>query len=412
LNLSKKRTEEKEPINIDIPLSSTSSIPDPEAVSGKNDKKRKKRAGHFLISFLVIIAITLTVFITVLLYQNRDVLSSRNLKRIWNDILGIELTSSHLDLNLSDTASFVSFQGGLVICDASGLRVIDTEGIEETLDTPVFSAPVITATDDRFLVFDQTGKQLVYSDGENILLSVDEDASVQSAFISEKGLSLILGTDGYLSMVQAYNRSGKLLLEYKTPDYFGILSSLSDDGKTLIFVGMTASSTAMDAQVLFLDLEQSAVTYTLDLGETLPLSIKETGRNVFTIISDRAVYAFDASGNRLSESSYENQSLMMYCWGENGCICLLERHQSGGRYLINSYGESGTIEASDIEIRTPNAMYLSSQGIAFAYDNTVEVYTADLAHYELYQFDSYVNRVIVSKEGTVIAQVDGSLELK
>jgi len=408
--IKKKQTEDT--IRIDIPLSTTTTNLDAEEIKKADQRKKKDRIKRFLISFFVAIAIFATVAIAVFLYQNKDILSSRNIKRMWNDLWGIELKSSHFNLNLSETASFISFQGGMVICDASGLRVIDTEGIEEILDAPVFSSPIIQATDDRFLIFDQTTNQLVYSDGEKILLSLDEENQVQSAFISQEGLSVIMSADGYLSMAQVYNRNGKLILEYKTPDYFGILSCLSNDGETLLFVGMTATDIAMDAQLLLIDMDQSEVFYTLDLGEVLPLSVKETTKNVFSILSDQSVLAVDTRGNRVADSSFEGQSLVMYCWGDNGCTCLLERHQAGGRYNLNVYDRNGILLSSKMDNRTPNCIYMSEDKIAFAYEKTVELYETDLNNYDLFQFDYYVNRVAVSREGTLITQIGGSIELQ
>ena len=108
--IRKKPTEERP--DIDIPLSLKTDRIDTQSLSEADLQKRKEGVRQFLSVFFKLFLLFAAVLLIVLLYSFRDQITPRRLRALWNDLWGIEISTDVLDLNLSDTASFASYQGG------------------------------------------------------------------------------------------------------------------------------------------------------------------------------------------------------------------------------------------------------------------------------------------------------------
>ncbi|MBQ4624883.1 MAG: hypothetical protein IJB51_10140 [Clostridia bacterium] len=89
--------------------------------------------------------------------------------------------------------------------------------------------------------------------------------------------------------------------------------------------------------------------------------------------------------------------------------CITERHRVGSRFSIQTIDSSGNIIGSLMESREFGSLAASGRLLAITHGNVVEVYPAALTSHSDFKFDSYVEQVAVSEEGTVIALCDGTL---
>ena len=405
--IRKKPTEERP--DIDIPLSLKTDRIDTQSLSEADLQKRKEGVRQFLSVFFKLFLLFAAVLLIVLLYSFRDQITPRRLRALWNDLWGIEISTDVLDLNLSDNASFASYQGGLVACDSTATRIIDIHGIEEILNTPLFSAPSLTLTKNRFLLFDQVSHNLYFGDGEKEYLWLTQADAVVNATLSEGGVATLTEADGYLSVVKAYKPDGSLHMEYKSPDYFGASALLSNDGKTLVFLGLLSTETGYQTTAVLLDWETSSIRGTLALGERLPLAIKELDKDVFTVVFHDGILSFDRNASTTGMYSFGDQELYTFLFGEDFMACITERHRVGSRFSIQTIDSSGNIIGSLMESREFGSLAASGRLLAITHGNVVEVYPAALTSHSDFKFDSYVEQVAVSEEGTVIALCDGTL---
>lgn len=404
----RKKTAEDHP-DIDIPLSVKTERIDTSTLSEADIQKRKEKTRRFLSLFSSLLLLLSAIILIVYLYTIRDHFTPRRLRAFWNDLWGIEISTDILDLNLSDSAAFASYQGGIVASDATATRVIDTHGIEETLSAPIFSNPTLSLTDDRFMLFDQTSRNLYLGDGDKEYLRFTQSDSIQKATLSDGGVAVLSEADGYLAVVKAYTPNGSLHMEYKTPDYFGIDACLSNDGKTLIFLGLSSTETGYQTTAILLDWATSTIRGTLTLGERLPLGIRELSDNVFTVVFHDGILSFDRNASQVGMFSFGEQTLVSFLFGEDFVACVTERNRIGSRFEIQTISPSGSVIGSLMESREFGSLAAAGRLLAISYGNTVEVYPAALTSHSDFSFASYVEKVAVSEEGTVIALCDGTL---
>ena len=395
---------------IDIPLAATGAI-DNRKLSESERRRRRALLKRFLFTFISVTLILAAVFLSLFLYTKRDKFSSRSLKTMWNAFWGVEISASALDWNLTPTAAIAPFQGGVVAADASGVRSLGADGIEITIGSLSFPTPVLSHNADRLLIFDQTTHALLYTDGERALLTLSSDDSLRSATLSDGGAAIIASEEGYLSAARAYDKNGALLVEYKTPDFFGVAAYLSADRKTLVFLGLSSGDVAMEASALLIDIATTRVKATLSFGESLPLGIRECGKGNYTVVFDDAVRAFDESGAMKGSYNFGGMELHSFAFGEDFAVCVLRRHLAGERFAVMTFDENAAVEGSLAEAREPGSLAAAGRLVALTYGSTAEVYPASLDSHTDFTFDLYINKVAINESGAVAALTDGVLHV-
>lgn len=405
-----RKKERPDLAEIDIPLASTGAI-DKKKLSESELKRRREHIKRFLFTFISVTLVLIAVGAILFLYSRRDRISSRSIKTMWNSFWGIEISSETLDWNLTDEAAFAPFQGGVVAADVTGVRSLGADGIEVTVGNESFPSPVLSVSSDRFLLFDKTTHALLYSDGERELLTFDTADDIRSASLSEGGVTVITGEEGYLSAVRAYDRNGALLVEYRTPDYFGVNACLSADQKTLVFLGVSASEIAMESSALMVDIQSSKVASTLSFGESLPLGLTESVKGGYIAVFDDGVRAFSTEGELAGSYAFGGMELHSFAFGEDFAVCVLRRHLAGERFAVMTFDGKANVEASRAESREPVSLAAAGRLVGLSFGNTAEVYPASLSSHTDFTFESYVDKLAIGSGGAVVTMTDGILHV-
>ena len=395
---------------IDIPLTSTASI-DKNKLSAGERKRRRAAIKRFLFTFIVVTLVLIAVSIILFLYSKRDKISSRSIKTMWNSFWGIEISASTLDWNLTETAAFGPYQGGVVAADSTGVRFLGSDGIEVTLGNLSWPSPVLSRTADRFMLFDKTSHALYFTDGDREYLSLTDDPEARAATLSPGGVALISGEEGYLSVARAYDTQGKLLVEYKTPSLFGVTALLSRDGKTLIFLGVTASETAMESSALVIDIQSAEITASVVFGESLPLGIRELSDGTFTVVFDDGIVAFDMAGSIVGSYDFGTMELDSFSFGDDFTACVLKRRLVGERFAVMTFSADTTVEGQFAESREPVSIAAAGRLVALTFGSVAEVYPASLSTHTDFSFESFIERIALDDKGTVVALTDGTLHV-
>ena len=409
--IRKFKKKEENP-DIDIPLAQEDGGESGRALSESERLARRARIKSFFTAFLVALILLGAVFAVGYLYSIRDKVSARSIRNYWNNLWGIQISTDTLDWNLTDNAVFSLYQGGVLAADLSGIRLIGTDGIETSAGSHSWQEPVLEVADTRYLVFDRADSSFFFGEEDKEILSSGSSGGVVRASLSRAGLTLIKSESGDLSTAEVYSNEGKLLFEYHSTEYFGAMALLSGDGKTLAFVGLSASSTSFETTVLFLDVENAALSSTVPLGEALPLGLSELSDGVFAVITDSALYSVDRSGRLVGSTRYGNDTLSSYVFGNDFSALLFRRNQTGSRYKLVTYDSNSSPLGSISLLHEPQAMAAEGRLVALAYESAVDLYPAALGSHSTTELDHYVSGVALSREGTVLALSDGTLYLK
>ncbi len=409
--IRKFKKQEENP-DIDIPLSQDGGESDPHALSESEKRARKARIKSFFTAFLVAFILLGAVVAVGYLYSIRDRVSARSIRNYWNNLWGIRISTETLDWNLTDEAAFSLYQGGVIAADLSGIRLIGTDGIETAAGNHAWQEPVLTVEDTRYLVFDRADSSFFFGSEDEEILSGGPSGGVTCASLSEAGLTLIKSESGDLSSVEVYSNQGQLIFEYHSTAYFGAQARLSNDGKTLAFVGLSASETSFETTVLFLDVENAEQTALLSLGEALPVGMAELSDGVFAVITDEALYSVERSGKLVGTTRFGTDTLSSYSFGNDFTALFFRRNQTGSRYKLATYDSNSSPLGSISLLHEPQSMAAEGRLVALAFESSVDLYPAALGSHSTTELDHYVSRVALSREGTVLALSDGTLYLK
>ena len=411
--LIRKFKKEEAKADIDIPLSQTGEVESaPHALSESEKKARRARVKSFFTAFLAAAILMGAVFAVGYLYSIRDKVSARSLRNYWNNLWGIRISTSELNWNLTDNASFALYQGGVLAADLSGIRIAGTDGIDSSADSRAWQEPTLQVSGSRYLVFDRANSCLFFGEEDKEILSRASSDSVIRASLSSSGLTLIKSDSGDLSSVEVYSNAGALLFEYHTSEKFAAEALLSSDGKTLAGVGLSATETSFETSVLFLDVENAEKSAEVSLGEALPVGIDELSDGIFAVVTDSALYSVNRSGGIVGSTFFGNDVLSSYAFGNDFTALLFQRKQTGSRFKLCTYDSNSSPLGSVSLLREPQSMAAEGRLVALAFESVVDLYPAALGSHSTTELDHYVTRVALSREGTVLALSDGTLYLK
>ena len=410
--LIRKFKKKEETPEIDIPLAPEEEQTGRRVLSESEKRARRARIKSFFTAFLVALVLLGAVFAVGYLYSIRDKVSARSIRNYWNSLWGIRISTDTLDWNLTDSAAFALYQGGVLAADLSGIRLIGTDGIETSAGNHSWQDPVLEVAGTRYLVFDRSDSSFFFGEEDKEILSSGPSGGVMRASLSDAGLTLIKSESGDLATVEVYSNTGKLLFEYHSTEFFGAGALLSGDGKTLTFLGLSASSTSFETTVLFLDVENAELAATVPLGEALPLGLAELSDGVFAVITDNALYSVERAGRLVGSTLFGSDTLSSYAFGNDFTALLFRRNQTGSRYKLVTYDSNSSPLGSISLLHEPQAMAAEGRLVALAYESAVDLFPAALGSHSTTELDHYVSGIALSREGTVLALSDGTLYLK
>lgn len=302
---------------------------------------------------------------------------------------------------LSDGSSVYRAVGnGLAIASGDGLRVYNGAGIQTAEETLAFSNPVLTACGNYGAAYDTRGKTVKIFSEDGMQLTVKTDGDVQFVSLNKNGRSVVCSSEGgYKGLLTVYSLKGTILFQWYSGTGYLMSARLSDNGKNLTVLTVTAEG----SRVVWFRTDSDQLQHELTIPGELLLDIGSDANGRFYGISSERVYLLDPENGASSILEYENKNLLGYSL-DGGPLLALAAYRTGGAcslYKIVSGGKH--VELLAETENTISSLDANSSYAAVLTDSEIQIFSRKdgtlLAEYPA----SACRKVSLCPDGTVIA---------
>lgn len=251
-------------------------VPDNKIKVLRGNKYKQKQRSLFLLSVVSIIAavcILLSCILPVGLYENfvnfTSILGSGSYPNVVSGSSIINSVSNgYYYFVLTDTNLTAYSNGGKVIFN-------DLHG---------FSNPILSVSDTRALVYDQGQKAIYIYNLTGRIHSIETKSEIITASISKNGdFAVATYSDSYTSAVNVYNKSADIIFTWNSAKDIVNNVLVNPKGDKLAVSTLNASSGEFVAKLLIFNFESADPIHSLDMGNSVALSLSNTGNGISVI---------------------------------------------------------------------------------------------------------------------------------
>lgn len=173
-----------------------------------------------------------------------------------------------------------------------------------------YQSPLISVSDARTLLYDQSGKNYsIYNLNRELYKSVTEN-KILCADITRNGYYAIATlSDSYSSQISVFNSKNDKIYEWYCSDYIINSVVLSPNGKTLAISAISANGGSFVSKVYVIQYETATPKATFDYNG-LVLTLKKSGTKGFTCVLENTVDFFTWRKYKIGEFTTENNVLI------------------------------------------------------------------------------------------------------
>ncbi len=280
----KKRRE-----NIDIEMKSKSKkriehvVPQDDIKVVRGARYSRKIKNKFLISAAAIIAVIYLFFSLILPVS------------VYENIVNVTALMGHgkypIDISGSTIINTISNGGYYYVLTDTSIAAYSNSGKTVINDTHGFSNPILSVSETRAIVYDQGGKTIhIYNLGGKIN-SIQTKDDIITANISRSGaIAVATHSDSYTSVVSVYDKNLKQIYVWNSAKDIVNNVLVNPSGKHLAISTINASSGQYNSKMLILNFDSADPLHTMELGNSIVLSLINTGKGVSVITSDKYKY--------------------------------------------------------------------------------------------------------------------------
>lgn len=254
-------------------------VPEDDIKVIRGAKYKRSVKNKFIFSFIAIIAIIYLVLHLILPVS------------VYENFLNLTSVMGHgkYPINLSGSSVIDCVSNGqyyYVLTDTS-ICAYSNNGKIILNDMHGFSNPIISISDTRAIVYDQGGKAIcVYNLGGR-LHKLETKQEIITASISRNGaLAVSTHSDSYASVVNVYDKNFKQIFTWNSAKDIVNNVLVNPSGNKLALSCFSASDGQYTSKMLILNFESADPLHTIDLGNSIALSLTNTGNGVSIITAD------------------------------------------------------------------------------------------------------------------------------
>ena len=359
LQIKRRGGHARPPKSVPEPSPSPRTVPtdseEPELVPVPRRRRRKSTFLRVAIRLVVLAALCLAA---VLVWRNWDTLApDRLLERIEEWFSGGEGGDGFpVEITGSDVVDMATVKNHLALLTYTELLLYNDNGGEVARRSHGYADPLLKTAGEYALVAELGGTRFRLETRRATLLDVISDQQAKEEDrpipldepLSYPIVSAAVGADGTVAVVTTasqsttselvvYSKKGKRLLTYKNKDLQAVDVAVSEDGKTVAAVCLSAEGGAMKSTL-----------QVFRLGEDQPKVYTDTDVMLFavdifpggTVIAagDSAVWVVNPTGTLFNKQTYADYQLLGYAAGQDSAGLALRHYGStdGGELMVIS----------------------------------------------------------------------------
>ena len=151
-----------------------------------------------------------------------------------------------------------------------------------------FSNPIISVSSTRALVYDQGGKSIYIYNLSGKIYTLQTVKEIITASISKNGdFAVATNSDSYASVATVYNNNYKEIFTWNSAKEIITNVLVNPSGNRLAVSTLDVVSGQYSSKVSVFGFDSADPLHTLDLGSSMALAIKNTGKGISVVCNDK-----------------------------------------------------------------------------------------------------------------------------
>ena len=234
----------------------------------------------------------------------------------------------------------LSYRGGVAFVNAGGIEVYSPDGRRLLDVSRDFATPRAVASRKYLVAYDGGGKTFSVTNSYAELFRGETEFPIYGAEASDSGhFALITGSDAVLSQILLYDNNFNLIQRFgRASATVGI--SLSDNGKRIAIVGVSASEGTVRTVLDVYRLGESNPQISLAFEGEIPLSVDFTNNKNIFVLTDKALRCYEINGD-ISAELFSDGEPVAYTVNNDGAALVLETDKIAATHRVVVFDKKG-----------------------------------------------------------------------
>lgn len=292
----------------------------------------------------IITAITLAVFIVVMLSVFRSDITPENIRYMIRD-LGVtntvySNTSSVTITYESDTSSvFGLFRDSLAKSDGSGFHLYSREGGNIFSEEHSYETPSLSVSDSYAVTYDLGGTSYAVYNSLGRISGGTTAYPIYMAAASDSGSYAVLTRSAeYRTVAYIYDGSGKNTAQI-FKDKYAVSAGFSSGGSLLYITSIDERDGSLSGEISVYDPRGGSTVYTVDTGTAVVADAYFDG-STLTAITSRSLLRISPSGGMTAEYGYGSFVPSTWCFGDGYSVIGVTSEKVSGQSDIIVLGDT------------------------------------------------------------------------
>lgn len=292
----------------------------------------------------IITAITLAVFIVVMLSVFRSDITPENIRYMIRD-LGVtntvySNTSSVTITYESDTSSvFGLFRESLALSDGSGFHLYSREGGNIFSEEHSYETPSLSVSDSYAVTYDLGGTSYAVYNSLGRISGGTTAYPIYMAAASVSGSYAVLTRSAeYRTVAYIYDSSGKNTVQI-FKDKYAVSAGFSSGGSLFYITSIDERDGSLSGEISVYDPRGGSTVYTVDTGTAVVADACFDG-STLTAITSRSLLRISPSGGMTAEYGYGSFVPSTWCFGDGYSVIGVTSEKVSGQSDIIVLGDT------------------------------------------------------------------------
>ncbi len=267
--------------------------------------------------------------------------------------------------------SFSEFKRGFIVASDREVQVFNKAGYSTLLEQTDYSNPMITSSENTFLVYDLGGRGFtLYNSFEDIYLE-NREHPISAAAMAENGRFAVVGSSArHNTEAVFYDEEGKKEFVYKRADYT-VDCKFSASGRHFALLTLDASGGQYIYTLTILDSTSGDVISTVTRSSSLPYSCHYMDGDKIALIMSDSVVIYNNKCEKVGEYNYPESQLYRTSVDGKSIVLMFTEDKVNMRNTVYVIDTDGDVkkeyeifgEYSDIAISAKHVYFASDEGV-------------------------------------------------
>lgn len=307
---------------------------------------RRRRRFSWLRVLFRLVLVALAVVVATYFWQNADNLSPANVMYWVNEKLsgGQSGDGFPVEITGSSVVSMTETQDGLAMVTDTAVVLVNQKGGETYRRQHGFSNPVMKTAGKWVLIADSGGNRVRLESRAATELTMTVNNKITGVAVNRRGdIALVTGSSqGYTSEVVVYDRHQTVMYHWVSSELTILDAALSDNGESMVTVGVTAENGAMKSVIQWFDFSKDEPVAEYSDTDVMLFAVHAFPGGTVAAVGDTALRVVNQKGSINEKHSYNDHQLVGYACNDDGVSAVLRHYgtSEGGSVLtVNPSGE-------------------------------------------------------------------------